>query len=180
MGILKHKICLLGSFGVGKTSLMERFVNDRFDEKYLSTVGISVSQKLMPPLESERGGSPNQFMFLIWDIAGLEKFNPMVMNYFRGATGALAVADVSRPQTIGNLVPIVDKFISVNPNAAMVTVGNKSDIIDGLTDVPVELEQLADQYASETILTSAKSGVGVEKAFVTLSKRIEVLNGRPV
>ena len=180
MGILKHKICLLGSFGVGKTSLVERFVNDRFDEKYLSTVGISVSQKLMPPLQAEHGSPADQFMFLIWDIAGLEKFNPMVMNYFRGATGALAVADLSRPQTIDNLVPIVDKFISVNPNPALVTVGNKSDIIDGLKDVPAELNQLANQYASEAILTSAKSGFGVEKAFFSLSKRIEVLNGKPV
>jgi len=176
MGILKLKICLLGSFGVGKTSLMERFVNDRFDEKYLSTVGISVSQKLMPPIKAERGNHATQFMFLIWDIAGLEKFNPMVMNYFRGATGALAVADLSRPQTIDNLDPIVDQFVSVNPNAALVAVGNKSDILEGRTQVPAELNQLADRYAAKTILTSAKSGVGVEKAFMTLSKRIEELN----
>jgi len=180
MGILKHKICLLGSFGVGKTSLMERFVNDRFDEKYLSTVGISVSQKLMPPNQIGSGDSTQQFMFLIWDIAGLEKFNPMVMNYFRGATGALAVADLSRPQTIDDLDPIVEKFITVNPDAALVAVGNKADIMDDITDVPAELDQLAGQYAGATILTSAKSGTGVEEAFNALSKRIEELNAKSV
>ncbi len=177
MGIEKHKICLLGSFGVGKTSLMERFVNDRFDEKYLSTVGISVSQKLMPPVQTRSGDGVRQFMFLIWDIAGLEKFNPMVMNYFRGATGALAVADLTRPETIENLGPIVDQFFSVNPDAALVAVANKSDATDSITDVPVELNQLASQYAAQTVLTSAKSGAGVEEAFITLSKRIEVRNG---
>lgn len=176
MGILKHKICLLGSFGVGKTSLMERFVNDRFDEKYLSTVGICVSQKLMPPVPAKRGGEAIQFMFLIWDIAGLEKFNPMITNYFKGATGALAIADLSRPQTIDHLGPIIEKFVSVNPTAALVAVGNKSDLVDGVTDAPAELNRLADQYATESILTSAKSGTGVEEAFATLSKRIEMMD----
>ena len=104
----------------------------------------------------------------------------MVMNYFRGATGALAVADLSRPQTIESLGSIVEKFISVNPNAALIAVGNKSDIMDGITDVPPELNRLASQYTAEAILASAKSGAGVEKAFMTLSKHIEVLDGKPV
>ena len=180
MVVIKQKICLLGSFGVGKTSLMERFVNDRFDEKYLSTVGVSVSQKLMPPIPEKRGDKAVRFLFLIWDIAGLEKFDSTVINYFRGASGALAVADVTRPDTIGNLRPIIEKFASVNPQSALVTVGNKIDLLEEPRTTPVGLKQLAVRYSAETVLTSAKTGTGVEEAFVTLSKRIEAPDGKSV
>lgn len=174
MGILKQKICLLGSFAVGKTSLVERFVHERFDEKYLTTVGISVSQKLMPPFQIRPGGRTVQYMFLIWDIAGLEKFDPMVLNYFRGASGALAVADLTRPDTIDKLSPICKKFMSVNPQAALVTIGNKLDLFKDGEAVYSGLKKLASAYSAEVIMTSAKSGDGVEAAFTSLSQRIDV------
>jgi GTPase SAR1 family protein len=87
MAIRKLKICLLGTFGVGKTSLVQRFVNDRFSEKYLTTVGLTLSQKMMPPVRHEAADKSIQHMFLIWDIAGIEKYDSMVLNYFRGASG---------------------------------------------------------------------------------------------
>jgi len=77
----------VGTFTVGKTSLVERFLHERFDEKYLTTVGISAGQKLMPPIQSRHNGRTVQYMFLTWDIAGLEKFDPMAINRFRGASG---------------------------------------------------------------------------------------------
>ncbi len=174
MGILKRKICLLGAFAVGKTSLVERFVHARFDEKYLTTVGISVSQKLMPPIQSRHSGRTVQYMFLIWDIAGLEKFDPMVMNYFRGASGALAVADLTRPETIDKLGPICKKFMSVNPHAALVTIGNKLDLFKDNQAAHSGLKQLASEYSAELMLTSAKSGDGIEEAFSSLSHNLDV------
>ena len=174
MGLIKQKICLLGGVAVGKTSLVERFVHERFDEKYLTTVGISVSKKLMPPIQRRPNGRTVQYMFLIWDIAGLERFEPMVMNYFRGASGALAVADLTRPQTIDNLGPICKKFKSVNPQAALVTIGNKLDLFKDDETVHSRLKKLASQYSAEVMLTSAKSGDGVEEAFISLSHRINV------
>ena len=65
---IKKKICLLGSFAVGKTSLVERFVYDRFDEKYLTTIGVKISQKLLPPVQDTRSGRLCQHNFLIWDL----------------------------------------------------------------------------------------------------------------
>lgn len=177
MGLLKRKICLLGAFAVGKTSLVERFVNARFDEKYLTTVGISVSHKVMPPIQSRHNGRTVQYMFLIWDIAGLEKFDPMVINYFRGASGALAVADLTRLDTIDSLEPICKTFMSVNPHAAMVTVGNKLDLFKNDDAAHSGLIKLASAYASEVVLTSAKSGHGIEAAFNLLSHRIDASNG---
>lgn len=176
MGIIKRKICVLGAFSVGKTSLVNRFVHNRFDEKYLTTVGISVSQKLMPPLQDPQSGQTVQYMFLIWDIAALEKFDPISMNYFRGASGALAVADVTRPETIDELGRLCKKFKEISPKAALISVGNKADLYNGEGTIRNGLDTLASKYDADMILTSAKTGDGVEKAFHALSQRIRVFD----
>jgi len=177
MGILKHKICLLGTFAVGKTSLVQRFVNDRFSDSYLTTIGVSVSQKLMPPVHDGPTGNPVQHTLVIWDIAGLEKFDPVIMNYFRGASGALVVGDLTRPETVGDLATIVDTFVSVNPKAALVAIGNKLDLIKDRADAFSRFNQLAANIGSELVLTSAKTGERVEDAFNLLSREIELLDG---
>lgn len=176
MGIIKRKICLLGTFGVGKSSLVQRFVNNRFSDKYLTTVGISISQKLMPPVHCGQNGNTVQHTFLIWDIAGLEKFDQVVMNYFRGASGALTVGDLTRPETADSLATIANKFLSVNPKAAMVTIGNKLDLTRNRSRTLSGFKQLATDFGSELILTSAKTGERVEDAFNLLSQKIESLN----
>ncbi len=170
--LLKKKICLLGSFAVGKTSLIERFVYDRFDEKYLTTIGVKISQKVLPPIHDQRSSQMIQHTFLIWDIAGLEKFDRMAMNYFRGAAGALAVADLTRQDTIGDLHGFCDKFLAVNPEASLVILGNKSDIFHENQDTLRELEKTAAHYATDFRLTSAKTGEHVEHAFFKLSEKI--------
>jgi small GTP-binding protein len=177
MGILKRKICLLGSFAVGKTSLVQRLVNDRFSDSYLTTVGVSVSQKLMPPVHCAQKGHAVQHTFLIWDIAGFEKFDPVALNYFRGASGAMAVGDLTRPDTVDEVAAIVNKFLSVSPQAALLIIGNKLDLLPERPDTLSGFPQLAADLGSELLLTSAKTGERVEDAFHLLSKKIERLNG---
>ena len=82
---IKKKICLLGPFAVGKTCLVERFVYDRFDERYLTTIGVKISQKLLSPVEDPKSGQHIQYSFLVWDIAGMDKFDGVVENYYRGS-----------------------------------------------------------------------------------------------
>jgi len=173
MGIQKRKICMLGTFGVGKTSLVERFVNNRFSEKYLTTVGLTVSQKMMPPVQQEPNGIPIQHMFLIWDIAAIEKFDSMVSNYFRGASGALAVVDLTRPETADELATILDRFFAVCPEAVVVYIANKVDLISDPSKINSRFDQLSVNAASELIVTSAKTGAQVEDAFYLLSQQIE-------
>lgn len=175
MGLIKKKICLLGAFAVGKTSLTERFVNGRFEEKYLTTVGVKISQKVMPPVQAPGGGQMVQHAFLIWDIAGLEKFDHVADNYYRGASGALAVADLTRPDTIDDLERFGVRFRSVNPGAQLVLIGNKADLFDGDRGTLGRLKGLSREYATACLLTSAKSGARVEEAFLELSRRIEGL-----
>ena len=169
---IKKKVCLLGSFAVGKTSLVERFVNDRYDEKYLTTIGIKISEKLLPPCRDDRTGSTIQHTFLIWDIAGLEKFDKVSTHYFRGAAGALAVADLTRSDTISDLYSLCEKFKHINPQAQLQIIGNKIDLFDDKQTVGSELMEVAAAYSSQATITSAKTGENVQKAFVRLSQRM--------
>ena len=170
--LIKKKICLLGSFAVGKTSLIKRFVYSRFDEKYLTTIGVKISQKILPPLQYSGNSQLTQYSFLIWDIAGMEKFDKVVMNYYRGASGALAVADLTRPETIPQLQVVCDRFISVNPAARLLIVGNKLDIFQENDKIINSLKKTALNFSGGYILTSAKTGARVEDAFYMLAKNI--------
>ena len=170
--LIKKKICLLGSFAVGKTSLTERFVHNRFDEKYLITIGVKISEKALPPLKPANNSKIIQHKFLIWDIAGCDKFDSVTKNYYRGAAGALAVADLTRPETIVELRNFCDRFLTVNPDAKLVIVGNKLDIFQNSDRSLSDLKKAAVRYSAVFELTSAKTGKGVEDAFLTLSQNI--------
>ncbi|MBT8332426.1 MAG: GTP-binding protein [Deltaproteobacteria bacterium] len=176
MATLKKKICLIGSFAVGKTSLIQRYVYDRFDEKYLTTIGVKISEKALPPITDPDGGQVIQHTFLIWDIAGLEKFDSVVANYFRGAAGALIVADLTRHETIEQLGQLYDRFSAISPDASVIVLGNKLDIFKEDKQTVSSLKAKAAEFKSESILTSAKTGDGVEQAFMRLSQKIGCFN----
>ena len=172
--LIKKKICLLGSFAVGKTSLVERFVYNRFDEKYLTTIGVRVSQKILPPIRNPESGQRTQFNLLVWDIERIEKFDSVVRNYYRGAAGALAVADVTRPETISTLEEIGDAFRSVTPEAQLLIVGNKLDIFEQDKKTLALLKKTASHFSTEYFLSSAKTGGQVEEVFMMLAKKLDL------
>ena len=166
----------IGPFAVGKTSLIQRYVYDRFDEKYLTTIGVNISQKALPPIKDPHGGHMIQHTFLIWDIAGLEKFDGVVKNYFRGAAGALFVADLTRPETIEHIGELYDRFCDVSPDAVVVVLGNKLDLFKEDKKTLSALKAKAAEFKTELMLTSAKTGEAVEQAFMRLSQKIGCLN----
>ena len=170
--LIKKKICLLGSFAVGKTSLIERFVYSRFDEKYITTIGVKISQKIIPPFQSPATRQLTQYNLLIWDIARMEKFDTVVKNYYRGAAGALAVVDLTRPETISQLEDICDRFRSVSPSAQLLIIGNKLDVFQENNTTLIRLKKAASNFSTEYLLTSAKTGERVEDAFIMLAKKL--------
>ncbi|NEN93649.1 MAG: GTP-binding protein, partial [Okeania sp. SIO3H1] len=91
--MISKKICLVGDFGVGKTSLIRKFVDRQFSDQYLSTVGVKISRKKvdLPKIEVEKN---NFLQLLIWDLEGHTKFKAIAPNYLKGASGAIVVADV--------------------------------------------------------------------------------------
>lgn len=156
--MIRKKILLLGDFNVGKTSLIRRYVDNAFDDKYLSTIGVKISKKLciIQNIECE---------FLIWDIEGETPTKKIPLSYYKGASGAIFVADVNRCETFENLVALQEVFISENPDASFVTAYNKVDLLS-----PTQREKFT--CNSDSFLTSAKLDENVEKLFTTLMQKI--------
>ena len=122
---LSKKVCLLGDFAVGKTSLVRRFVYNLFEDKYLSTIGVKVSRKV---LAVPRGAEMVELTMILWDLAGSEEFDSVRVSYLRGAAGALAVCDMTRGSTLKSINQCAFELRSVSPRAPLILVANKSDL----------------------------------------------------
>lgn len=157
------KLCLLGDGAVGKTSLVRRYVFDVFDDKYLMSFGTKVSKKNVKLGEAE-------IDFMIWDILGQKTHESLHAAYYRGAAGALAVCDFTRPDTMKNLKSWLGSFRSVVGEMPVLILGNKSDL-DKKYSLP-ELEQYANSIGCRVLETSAKTGLNVEKAFTEIAAMV--------
>lgn len=167
MKIVQKKICLLGDFAVGKTSLIRRYVEERFDETYLSTIGVHMSRKRL-----ERA---NHFLdFFIWDLVGGEDFQQVGRNYLLGAAGALIVCDLTRPETLPKLAYYAQQIRAVNETAALIFIGNKIDLSDERAISYEDLCQVLEPFALNLFLTSAKTGENVNTAFAQLADALEM------
>ncbi|MES1257657.1 MAG: Rab family GTPase [Acidobacteriota bacterium] len=162
--MVKKKICLLGSFGVGKTSLVARFVHSLFSDKYHTTVGVKIDKKVLE-IEGE------EVTLMIWDMAGEEDGAPVKLNQVRDAAGYLLVMDGTRAKTLEIARGIrqrVENEIGKQPFLLLV---NKVDLRSEW-EIP---EAVWDELKGSgwTVLeTSAKTGDHVEEAFLTLTSRI--------
>ena len=171
MSAITKKICLLGDFNVGKTSLIRRFVEDKFSDRYLSTVGVKVSRK---SLKLETDSQVCQANLMVWDLEGNTKFKPITPSYLKGASGSIIVADLTRVNTIGSTKKHIELFLSVNPRATIAIALNKADLVS-----QEKLEKLIENYSYYdnpqilcTHTTSAKTGNNVAKIFEELSQSI--------
>lgn len=166
MGETVHKVCLLGTFAVGKTSLVRRFVTNVFDGTYQSTVGVTIQTKSLV-LESGRS-----LKLVIWDLSGEARFERMRADYLRGASGFLVVADGTRIATLTTALELRDELLHRNgplPHAGLV---NKSDQ-DELWQVDPEYrDRLARDPQTPWRVTSARTGDQVEAAFRSLANQL--------
>lgn len=159
----QKKVCVLGDFAVGKTSLIRRFVEARFDEKYLTTVGVAVSRKRV-------SFSNATVHLLIWDLAGGQEFSQS--GYLTGLAGALLVCDLTRAETVAAYRPYVTQVRQTNPKAHIILLANKSDLTDARSVSEEQLLFIAGELSVPILMTSAKTGERVEEAFVMLAERL--------
>ncbi len=174
MPIVTRKICLIGDFAVGKTSLVRRFVDREFSDQYLSTVGVKLSRKNITLSSFSVTETPRKIRLIIWDIEGETKFRAITPSYLEGAKGAIFVADVSRPQTIKNLFHHQELFLSINPKAHIAIALNKCDLLPSKqVETLAETTPIFDQNRLLNLnQTSAKTGEKVDQIFETLASRI--------
>ena len=169
---LKSKICLVGERGVGKSSLIRRYVLDQFDDKYVRTLGAKVEKKTMRIEVPERHAQVDINM-AIWDIIGHVGFRQLLGDsFFNGAQGILAVADLTRRETLPVLTGWVEAVESVAGKVPVVLVANKADLTAEAQFGAAELAEMADTFDCTYVLTSAKNGQNVEDAFLRLATHI--------
>ncbi len=162
---------MLGHFGVGKTSLVRRFVHGIFSEDYISTVGALVVQKKLESLPTNAQGA-DQLTFILWDLANVEKMSPLVINHFTRSDGAIIVTDLCRPKSFDEDLIQIKKFIELNPAAKLIFAGNKVDLVQPPQRDLQPLQTIAQNYKAPFLLTSAKSGDNVQTLFETLAESI--------
>jgi len=172
---LAKKVCLLGDYAVGKTSLVRRFVYNLFDDKYISTIGVKVSRKT---LLTRRNDQIVELALMLWDLAGSEEFDRVRVSYLRGAEGAILVCDLTRPETLTSLRRYADEMRMINPEARLVLAANKRDLVEshgtagqGFLD-PQQVEAMAVELGAPYYLTSAKVGNEVDAMFRQLGQAL--------
>lgn len=158
-----RKICLLGDFGVGKTSLVSRFIRNTFSERYMTTVGVKVDSK-----EVSVGADPVKLV--IWDIAGKSALDALNQTYLRGASGIMLVADGTREPTLRSALYLLMQAKSLLQDPAAVLLVNKFDLIDRWEIQPSTLAEL--RKTIPVFEASARTGDGVEAAFQELARQV--------
>lgn len=162
--MLQHqkKVCILGAFAVGKTSLVRRCVEDSYSDKYLTTVGVQIKKHAVKVAGQEVN-------LVIWDLAGEDEFQKVQLNYLRGASGYLLVADGTRRTTLDTAKVLHERVINTVGPVPFALLINKFDLSD---EWEIDDAALAEISASgwHILKTSAKSGESVGAAFQLLAE----------
>jgi len=158
---VSKKIVLLGHFGVGKSSLLRRFVENTFSESYVVTIGVHIMKKEVM-IENE------SVSLIIWDVEGTDDFTKYRPSYLMGASSFVYVFDASRAVTYSdlkyNLSHLKDKY----PKVPVHIIGNKVDLVDK----DEVLESIKDQEIGQCYLSSAKTGENVEQLFKDIAAQL--------
>ncbi|MFW9786324.1 MAG: GTP-binding protein [Candidatus Thorarchaeota archaeon] len=162
------KLVALGNGAVGKTSCIKRYTEDSFNERYIATIGTTFALKTVNTVLPT--GSTVTARVVLWDLAGQPTYNELRRRYMAGASMAIIVYDVTRPQTFLDIGEWFTKFITVCPNAVVAVVANKIDREDRL--VPPEAGKMVTQWLDVMHYeTSAKTGENVSTLFTDLVQK---------
>ncbi|MFW9779196.1 MAG: Rab family GTPase [Candidatus Heimdallarchaeota archaeon] len=167
------KIIVCGSGAVGKTSIIHRYVHDRFEHNYLLTVGVEPSNRL---LEINGKSGPKLVNLLIYDVAGQKQFQTLRDIFFRKAHAALLVFDLTRPETLEDLYDWKEQIDNRlgEDQIPLILCGNKSDLEDSI-DIDygkLEDEIIPDLSPIKYLETSALADINIRKAFKILTSEI--------
>lgn len=162
VSMLQKKVCLLGAFAVGKTSLVRRYVEAIYSDKYLTTVGVQIKKRAVSVAAQEVN-------LVIWDLAGEDEFQKVQLSYLRGASGYLLVADGTRRTTLDTAKVLQQRVSDTIGSVPFALIINKSDLQD---EWEIDEAALAEFSAAgwQIVKTSAKSGDSVEAAFQLLAE----------
>ena len=162
--MVQKKVCMLGGFSVGKTSLVKRFVESVFSETYLTTVGVKIDKKTVDL-------GDRAVNLILWDVAGEDDISTLRMSYLRGSAGYVLVADGTRPSTLEVALSLRERVEAEHGPLPFVLLLNKNDLQDQWAMDSTELDDLR-RAGWSVRSSSARTGVGVEDAFRELAVRV--------
>ena len=162
--MIQKKICLVGAFATGKTSLVSRFVKSIYSNIYHSTVGVKIDKKVVKLKEQEVN-------LILWDIHGEDEFQRLQMSYLRGASGYLLVVDGTRRYTLDKAFSLQDRVENSIGQVPFILLLNKLDLTDDWEIDDATLNTIL-QKKCIVIKSSAKTGLGVEEAFQKLVEKM--------
>ncbi|XDB56574.1 hypothetical protein AB1E18_010039 [Capra hircus] len=173
MALRELKVCLLGDTGVGKSSIVWRFVEDSFDPNINPTIGASFMTKTVQ-YQNEL------HKFLIWDTAGQERFRALAPMYYRGSAAAIIVYDITKEETFSTLKNWVKELRQHGPpNIVVAIAGNKCDLIDVREVMERDAKDYADSIHAVFVETSAKNAININELFIEISRRIPSTDASP-
>jgi small GTP-binding protein len=168
---LVKKICLIGDPGVGKTSLIRRFVLDLFDDNYVTTIGAKVTKKSITLAVPERDLFADLGL-MIWDVSGQKDYSVFHEIYLNGMDGALVVSDLTRQNTFSSLKAVLSMASRTGTDVPMVFLMNKADLAEPSAADLKEVRTLASQSGIPVLATSARTGLNVELSFNKLGQMV--------
>ena len=162
--MIQKKVCMVGAFGVGKTSLVARYVHSIFSEKYQTTVGVKIDKKQLVV-------DGQDVMLMLWDLAGEDALTQVKPAHLKGASGYLLVVDGTRRNTLDTAISLQQRVQEAAGDVPFLLVLNKADVKDTWQVTDGDLQSLSDR--GWTLLeASAKSGDRVEEMFQELASRM--------
>ena len=160
--MIKKKICMLGAFAVGKTSLVKQFIESIFSEKYQTTLGVKIDKKAVVV-----NGEPVDL--ILWDLAGEDDFISVKMSYLRGAAGYLIVVDGTRKESLETANALIERAEKEVGKLPYVMLINKSDL-ESYWQITEKDINAIENDAHKIFKTSAKTGENVEAAFNAIAE----------
>ncbi len=164
---LARKLCLLGDFSVGKTSLIRRYIHDDFSLDYRATVGVQVHQF---EDEIETGESSVSISLVIWDVEGSRFGTELVTSYILGSAGAIIVGDATRSDSVASMISHAQRFLDILPGRPVVFAMNKTDLLTA--GQRTDAAEVTKTFGGELVHTSALTGNAVRSLFHALGKRV--------
>lgn len=167
---LRNRVVLIGDASVGKTCILAQLIDHKFSQNESSTIGAN-SQIYIENINKDKKDCKVEIQ--IWDTAGQERFQSLGPIYYRNASAALAVFDMTNKTTFDHLEKWIESFREVaGQNALVYIVANKSDLTDQIQVPFIEAKSFAEQQGFAIYETSAKTGKNIQKMFYDLASKI--------
>lgn len=171
----KIKTVLLGDSGVGKTSIVQRYINKVYNNHIDTTIGAAFNRKNITEFLNKSNDDTAEYLLDIWDTAGQERYNSLLPMYYRGSHSIIMVYDICNLNSF-NTIKIYFEKIDISDNVHIVLVGNKKDMEESREVKITDAIEFCNEKKITYIETSAKNNENIDEIFLDIFRKIDLNN----